>query len=97
MATTTTHTGSNTREDSRNGSRPAAVSGKTEARPGVTTTEFWLALVAAVAAIAISYMDDNITVDLGWKLGIGVIAAYVISRGIAKAGSSERSVTDLRD
>ena len=94
---TTTHPGTNTREDARNGSRPVAVSGDTEARPGVITTEFWLTIVAAVAVIAISYIDDNFTVDLGWKLGIGVIAAYVISRGIAKAGSSERYVANLRD
>lgn len=99
MATTTTHNGANTntRDEGRSVGRGTRVSGDTEARPGVITTEFWLTIVAAVAVIAISYIDDGFTVDLGWKLGIGVIAAYVISRGIAKAGSSERYVADLRD
>ena len=47
--------------------------------------------------MVIVYVDDSYSVDLGWKLGVGLVAAYVISRGIAKAGSYERYVAQLRD
>ena len=78
--------------DSRNGSRGQVLAGSTEARPGLMTTEFWLTLLAAAAVVAVSYVDDSLAVDHGWSLGIGLVAAYVISRGIAKAGSSERFI-----
>jgi hypothetical protein len=68
------------------------IAGSTEARPGLLTTEFWLSLAAAAAVVIVSYMDDNLDVERGWTLGIALLAAYVISRGIAKAGSSERFI-----
>ena len=72
--------------------RPEIVAGSTEARPGIITTEFWLSLAAAAAVIIVSYLDDSMDIERGWTLGILLLAAYVISRGIAKAGSSERFV-----
>jgi UDP-N-acetylmuramyl pentapeptide phosphotransferase/UDP-N-acetylglucosamine-1-phosphate transferase len=72
--------------------RPELLAGSTEARPGIITTEFWLSLLAAAAVVAVSYLDDSMDVERGWTLGIALLAAYVISRGIAKAGSSERFV-----
>jgi len=37
----------------------------------------------AIAVVAISYVDDSSSVDLGWKLGGGLVAAYGVaaSRG----------------
>ena len=96
MAATTTTQQPTRTEHSRNG-RPSIVAGDTEARPGFMTTEFWLTMLVAIAVVVISYVDDSYSVDLGWKLGVGLVAAYVISRGIAKAGSSERYVAQLRD
>jgi hypothetical protein len=68
------------------------LAGSTEARPGIITTEFWLTLLAGAAVVIVSYIDDALDVDQGWTLGIALVAAYVISRGIAKAGSSERFI-----
>ena len=95
MATTTTQQPTHT--EHRQDGRPSIVAGNTEARPGFLTTEFWLTMLVAVAVVAVSYVDDSYSVDLGWKLGVGLVAAYVISRGIAKAGSSERYIAQLRD
>jgi UDP-N-acetylmuramyl pentapeptide phosphotransferase/UDP-N-acetylglucosamine-1-phosphate transferase len=95
MAAVTT---SPTREGSRSTSsdRPEILAGSTEARPGIITTEFWLSLLAAAAVVVVGYVDDSLDIDRAWTLGIAMLAAYVISRGIAKAGSSERFV-GIRD
>jgi hypothetical protein len=63
--------------------------GMTEARPGIITSEFWLTLLAAAAVITFGYISDGLGVDNGWALGAGIVAAYVVSRGFAKAGSRE--------
>ena len=68
----------------------------TEARRGVMTTEFWLSVVlAAVIVIAGYASEDGLGVDQAWALAAGVVAAYVLSRGFAKAGSSEPDVRDI--
>jgi hypothetical protein len=53
------------------------------------TTEFWLSLFSAVGVVVAAYVSDTFTTDLGWALGAGIIAAYTISRGLAKCGSRE--------
>jgi hypothetical protein len=93
--TTTASDGRRSQATSSNG-RAELTAGSTEARPGIITTEFWLALLGAAAVVIVSYVDDALDVDQGWMLGIGLLAAYVISRGIAKAGSSERYI-DIRE
>jgi hypothetical protein len=35
------------------------------------------------------YVSDTFSNDLAWALFGGIVAAYVLSRGIAKAGSKE--------
>jgi hypothetical protein len=65
------------------------VTGTTEARPGIMTTEFWLTLLAAVGVVVAGYISDTFTTDLAWALGAGLIAAYALSRGLAKSGSRE--------
>ena len=72
----------------RSGNR-AFVAGETEARPGIMTTEFWLSLFAAVIVVVAGYVSDAFDVDVAWALGAGLIAAYALSRGLAKAGSRE--------
>jgi hypothetical protein len=73
-----------------NGSRGRGfVTGTTEARPGIMTTEFWLTLLAAVGIVVAGYISDTFTTDLAWALGAGLIAAYALSRGLAKSGSRE--------
>jgi|SRR5215207_2715328 len=65
------------------------VTGTTEARRGIMTTEFWLTLLAAVGIVVAGYISDTFTTDLAWALGAGLIAAYALSRGLAKSGSRE--------
>ena len=67
--------------------RRGFVTGTTEARPGIMTTEFWLSLAMAIAVIVAGYVSDAFSVDTGWALGAGLIAAYALSRGLAKAGT----------
>ena len=73
----------------RGGRRGMLFSGETEARPGIMTTEFWLTLLAAATVVIAGYVSDVFDEDLAWALFAGIVAAYVLSRGIAKAGSKE--------
>jgi hypothetical protein len=70
---------------------------RTETRRAFLTTEFWLAIAMAAAVIVAAYKNDgrNIGIDQAWALGSGIIAFYVLSRGVAKAGSSDPEVRDL--
>ena len=96
-SSTTTQRGGGSTAARRNGRRNFAT-GTTEARPGIMTTEFWLALAMAAAVIIAGYVSDALAVDTAWALGAGVIAAYVVSRGLAKAGSREGPfMVDLSD
>jgi hypothetical protein len=63
--------------------------GETEARPGIMTTEFWLTLLAGATVVIAGYVSDTFSNDLAWALFVGIVAAYVLSRGLAKAGSKE--------
>jgi hypothetical protein len=73
----------------RDSDRRGFIAGSTEARPGIMTTEFWLSIAMATAVIVAGYFSDALNVDTAWALGAGVIAAYAVSRGLAKAGSRE--------
>jgi hypothetical protein len=63
--------------------------GETEARPGIMTSEFWLAVVSAATVVIAGYISGAFPIRLGWALFAGIVAAYLLSRGIAKAGSPE--------
>lgn len=92
MATTQLRTAERGRNDARRedgDGRGFAAAGSTEARPGIMTTEFWLSIAMATAVIVAGYFSDALDVDTAWALGAGVIAAYAVSRGLAKAGSRE--------
>jgi hypothetical protein len=65
------------------------VAGETEARPGIMTSELWLTLASAATVVIASYISGAFPISLGWALFGGIIAAYLLSRGIAKAGSPE--------
>jgi hypothetical protein len=63
--------------------------GETEARPGIMTSELWLTLASAATVVIASYISGAFPIRLGWALFAGIVAAYLLSRGIAKAGSPE--------
>ncbi|HEX2054010.1 MAG TPA: hypothetical protein VHJ78_09840 [Actinomycetota bacterium] len=63
----------------------------TETRPSFATSEFWVLLVLSVVLVFFAYDsgDDSYTRDEGWRYVTGIGIAYLISRGLAKAGSYE--------
>ncbi len=61
----------------------------TETRRSFATTEFWTMLVAAAAIMFSAYTQDGFGIDHGWTLVAAVVVGYMLSRGIAKAGSYE--------
>ena len=69
----------------------------TETRRAWMTTEFWMAIAMAAAVIVAAYKNNgvNLGIDQAWALGSGIIAFYLLSRGIAKAGSHDPEVRDL--
>jgi hypothetical protein len=71
----------------------------TETKAFYKTSEF-IVLVAAVAGVAIA-LNKNLTAWHGWLLITVLASAYMVSRGIAKAGSydpyTERRSDDDRE
>ena len=61
----------------------------TEARPGFITSEFWLTLIGFAALAILAYSSDALGVRWGMGFAVAVLVAYIVSRGIAKAGSSD--------
>jgi hypothetical protein len=69
----------------------------TEARPGLITTEFWLTLLGVAALIILAFAVEEVGDRFGLGCATAVLVAYVLSRGIAKAGSSEVARRDYDD
>jgi hypothetical protein len=65
-----------------------------ETKAFAKTSEFWVWLVSAAAVLAWAMRAgaDSFTSDEGFTLAAGLSAAYMISRGLAKAGSREPSI-----
>lgn len=69
----------------------------TEARPGFITSEFWLTLIGFVALAILAYSSDALGVRWGMGMAVAILVAYIVNRGIAKAGSSDVIGTSDRD
>ncbi len=69
----------------------------TETRPAVRTTEFFVLLASVALVIVVGYSgDDTLDTRTIWTLVTVLASAYMLSRGIAKAGSYEhRSDIDV--
>ena len=80
---------STAQQRTRGGRRGMLFAGETEARPGIMTSEFLLTLLAATTLVIAGYVSDAFPERLAWAFFAGIVAAYVLSRGIAKAGSKE--------
>ena len=61
-----------------------------ETKSSLMTTEFW-AMIGVIAAILVSTQQlDHMTGQEGWTLVAAVAIGYMVSRGLAKAGSGHR-------
>jgi hypothetical protein len=77
--------------------RPVWSRGMTETKPFFLTSEFFACALAVIAmAIAVA-TADNFDSPRFWTLITGIVAAYVISRGIAKSGTKSRAVDPRED
>ena len=61
----------------------------TEARPGFITSEFWFTVLGFAAMLILAYASDALGVRWGVGFATAILVAYILSRGIAKAGSSD--------
>ncbi|HEX2577505.1 MAG TPA: hypothetical protein VHK88_14225 [Aquihabitans sp.] len=96
MATTTPGTGAYSATSHTEGASRTGIRRFTETKAGPKTTEFMLALLFAVAAVVAAYLNnsDSLSRDDGWRYASIAIAAYVISRGLAKLGVREPYTDD---
>jgi hypothetical protein len=64
-----------------------------ESKPGIKTSEFWIMLAMVGATLAATYADqDSLARVDGWRFAALVVAAYIVSRGLAKIGTADRKV-----
>ena len=63
----------------------------TETKTFFRTSEFWIALIGAVGVLLAAYGTgtDSISREDGWRYATAFGVAYVLSRGLAKAGTRE--------
>ncbi len=68
----------------------------TETKAGQKTTEFLLTVLFAAGVIIAAYIDgdDALSREDGWRYALIAIAAYSISRGLAKLGIREPYTDD---
>lgn len=65
-----------------------------ESRPALLTTEYWLTLLFATVVLVAGYVSDGLGVRPAWIIAGAVIVAYVVSRGLSKAGSPDTYVEE---
>ena len=56
------------------------------------TTEFWAMVVLIVAVLVAAAISDSLNDVRAWTLVAVIGAAYILSRGIAKAGTGHTSL-----
>ena len=75
--------------------RTGTVVKREETKASFLTTEFW-AMAASIAAILLAANQaDNFGAERAWTLVAAVVVGYMISRGLAKSGSSHRDRDDV--
>jgi hypothetical protein len=58
-----------------------------ETKTFLASSEFWVMVAAVVALVVGGYVLDDIADGTAWKYATWIAIAYIVSRGIAKAGS----------
>jgi hypothetical protein len=61
-----------------------------ETKGSFMTTEFWGAVAAIAALLIATYQMGDLTATQGWRLVAFVVIGYMVSRGLAKAGTGHR-------
>ena len=63
----------------------------TETKSFFRTSEFWVALLIGIAVLLAAYSstNDSISREDGWRFATAISIGYMVSRGLAKAGSRE--------
>jgi hypothetical protein len=62
----------------------------TETKLGTKTSEFALTVIFVIAVLLATYLDeDSLARADGWRFAGFAVAAYAISRGLAKLGTRE--------
>ena len=69
--------------------RDASVERSTETKASTKTSEFFVYVIAAAAILIASLIVDGFNVTEGWMFFTFLTIGYMISRGLAKAGSRE--------
>ena len=67
-----------------------------ETKSFILTSEFWVAAGAAAAVLLAGYAFDDISETTAWRFFAWIAIAYIVSRGIAKAGSQRDDRPDPR-
>jgi hypothetical protein len=69
-----------------------------ETKPSFMTTEFWAMLLGVVAIVAIYSAAADTSLDLfrATMLGTALAVGYIVSRGLAKSGTSDNHWNDDR-
>jgi len=84
----------NGRSDTDDEAREITVYEHSEARRSFGTSEFWIFIVMTVALLMATYTEsgDSLSREEGWRYAAALGVGYLLSRGLAKAGSSEPRV-----
>jgi hypothetical protein len=61
-----------------------------ETKASFQTTELWVFVAAVVGVLAATQQLDNMDGWDGWRLVTALVIGYMVSRGLAKAGSRHR-------
>jgi hypothetical protein len=68
-----------------------------ETKPFYMTSEFMVLTAMTVSLFIASMVVDDLDSRLAWILGVSLVGAYILSRGIAKSGTSSRSYDPRED
>lgn len=79
--------------DARPGRR---IPNRAETKPFYLTSEFMVTAAMVISLFIASMVVDDVDARLAWILGVSLVGAYVLSRGIAKSGTSSHAY-DPRD
>jgi hypothetical protein len=67
-----------------------------ETKWSLLTTEFWAMVALIIAILIAAAVSDSLGDVRAWTLVTAVGTGYIVSRGIAKAGSRHRAAAQTR-